>query len=76
MSGPATSGFPRGHAHAIQTLGNEPMHAVLAFNDGLYAEHGTFGISDWISRYETADLAHALALSGLPNEDSRGVSGG
>ena len=63
--------FPRGHAHAIQTLGTEPLHAILAFNDGLYAEHGTFGISDWMSRYDTADLAHALgvapdALAGLP----------
>lgn len=63
--------FPRGHAHAIQTLGTEPLHAILAFNDGLYAEHGTFGISDWMSRYETADLAQALGvapemLAGIP----------
>ncbi len=67
--------FPRGHAHAIQTLGNEPMHAILAFNDGLYAEHGTFGISDWMSRFEAADLAHALgvapeALAGIPVGES------
>lgn len=67
--------FPRGHAHAIQTLGNEPLHAILVFNDGLYAEHGTFGISDWMSRFETADLAHALgvapeALAGIPGGES------
>lgn len=63
--------FPRGHAHAIQTLGTAPMHAVLVFNDGLYAEHGTFGISDWMSRIGTADLARALgvqpqALAAIP----------
>jgi oxalate decarboxylase len=38
--------FPKGHSHAIQTLGSEPCHAILAFDDGLYAEHGTFGLSD------------------------------
>jgi len=54
--------FPKGHAHAIQTLGSEPCHAVLAFDDGLYAEHGTFGLSDWISRLDTAALAEILSL--------------
>ena len=38
--------FPKGHAHAIQTIGSEACHAVLAFDDGLYGEHGTFGLSD------------------------------
>src|SRR5437660_6414670 len=28
--------FPRGHSHAIQTLGTAPCHAILAFDDGLY----------------------------------------
>ncbi len=54
--------FPRGHAHAIQTLGDGPCHAVLAFDDGLYSEHGTFGISDWMSRIEPATLAQAVGL--------------
>jgi len=54
--------FPRGHAHAIQTLGTEPCHAVLAFDDGLYGEHGTFGISDWMSRFDGAELAQAYGL--------------
>jgi len=57
--------FPRGHAHAIQTLGGEPCHAVLAFDDGLYGEHGTFGLSDWISRMDPAQLAQ---IWGLPND--------
>ena len=43
--------FPAGHAHAIQTLGDAPCHAILVFNDGLYSEHGTFGISDVLSRF-------------------------
>jgi len=57
--------FPKGHAHAIQTLGTEPCHAILAFDDGLYAEHGTFGLSDWMSRLDAGMLSQAL---GLPND--------
>jgi oxalate decarboxylase len=55
--------FPKGHAHAVQTLGSEPCHAVLAFDDGLYAEHGTFGISDWMSRLDPALLQQLYGLS-------------
>lgn len=55
--------FPKGHAHAIQTLGSDPCHAILAFDDGLYGEHGTFGISDWMSRFETDTLAQAYGYS-------------
>ena len=54
---------PKGHSHAIQTLGTTPCHAILAFDDGLYSEHGTFGISDWMSRYDTAALSQALGIS-------------
>ena len=50
--------FPEGTRHAIQTLGSEPCHAILAFDDGLYGEHGTFGLSDWMSRL---DAGHARA---------------
>jgi oxalate decarboxylase len=55
--------FPKGHGHAIQTLGATPCHAVLAFDDGLYSEHGTFGISDWMSRYDTKALSQAFGVS-------------
>src|SRR4051794_28480717 len=55
--------FPKGHSHAIQTLGSEPCHAVLAFDDGLYAEHGTFGLSDWISRLDAGTVAQVTGLS-------------
>lgn len=54
--------FPGGHAHAIQTLGTDPCHAILAFDDGLYGEHGTFGLTDWMSRFEPAMLGHALGV--------------
>lgn len=55
--------FPKGHSHAIQTLGPTPCHAILAFDDGLYSEHGTFGISDWMSRYDAAILSQAWGVS-------------
>ena len=54
--------FPKGHSHAIQTLGTAPCHAILAFDDGLYSEHGTFGISDWMSRYDGPTLSQALGV--------------
>src|SRR6195256_6871771 len=57
--------FHKGHDHAIQTLGSEPCHAILAFDDGLYGEHGTFGLSDWMSRLDPGMLTQAL---GLPKE--------
>lgn len=55
--------FPKGHSHAIQTLGPSPCHAILAFDDGLYSEHGTFGMSDWMSRYDAQSLSQALGVS-------------
>lgn len=54
--------FPTGHAHAIQTLGDAPCHAILAFNDGLYSEHGTFGLSDTLSRFDPAVLSRHLGI--------------
>jgi oxalate decarboxylase len=55
--------FAPGHAHSIQTIGDQPCHAILVFNDGLYSEHGTFGITDWISRLDPAMLARNFGLS-------------
>lgn len=54
--------FPRGYAHAIQTIGSAPCHALLAFDDGLYSEHGTFGLSDVMSRIDPAALAQGLGV--------------
>ena len=63
--------FPKGHSHAIMTLGTEPFHAILTFDDGLYSENGTFGISDWMSRLDPKALERALgtpagAISKIP----------
>ena len=65
--------FPKGHSHAIQTLGAEPCHAILAFNDGLYGEHGTFGLSDWASRLDAAMMAQVF---GMPKESIAGIPPG
>src|SRR5436305_1469785 len=40
--------FPRGYAHMLETLGDEPCHFVLIFDNGYFSEYGTFSISDWI----------------------------
>ncbi len=40
--------FPKGHGHALQTIGDEPCHFILSFNNGAFSEHGTFSITDWI----------------------------
>ena len=40
--------FPKGHAHSIQTIGDQPCHFILSFNNGAFSEHGTFSITDWI----------------------------
>ncbi len=54
--------FPGGHSHAIQTLGEQPFHAILTFDDGLYSEHGTFGMSDWMSRLDASLLAQNFGI--------------
>ncbi len=41
--------FPKGHAHAIQTIGDRPCHFILAFDNGSFSEHGTFSVTDWVS---------------------------
>jgi oxalate decarboxylase len=56
--------FPAGHAHAIQTLGSDPCHAILTFDDGFYSDHGTFGLSDWLSRLSGPVLDAAFGLGG------------
>jgi oxalate decarboxylase len=41
--------FPKGHGHALQCLGPDEAHFILAFDDGHFSEFGTFSITDWIS---------------------------
>jgi oxalate decarboxylase len=40
--------FPKGHGHSIQTIGDEPCHFILSFDNGAFSEHGTFSITDWL----------------------------
>ena len=55
--------FPRGHGHAIQTIGDKPCHFILAFNDGAESpEFGTFGITDWISATPKEWLAQTFGM--------------
>ena len=67
--------FPGGHPHAIQTIGAEPCHALLMFDDGAYSEHGTFGITDVLSRLDPGALAKnfrvpATAFDHLPRGET------
>src|SRR6516164_309994 len=57
--------FPRGHAHAIETLGDKPCHFILVFDNGYFSEFGTFSISDWIGLAPPRLLAKNF---GLPPE--------
>ncbi len=57
--------FPRGHGHSIQTIGNEPCHFILSFDNGAFSEHGTFSITDWVSLSDPKTLAQNF---GVPAE--------
>ena len=49
--------FPKGHGHSLQTIGDEPCHFILSFNNGAFSEHGTFSITDWIDLTPKSMLA-------------------
>jgi oxalate decarboxylase len=66
--------FPRGHAHMLECLGNEPCHFILIFDNGYFSEFGTFSITDWIGHTPKALLAKnfglpASAFDGFPKEE-------
>src|SRR5437016_6508989 len=54
--------FPRGHAHVLECLGNEPTHFILIFDNGYFSEFGTFSITDWIGHAPKSLLAKNFAL--------------
>src|SRR5260370_1466561 len=63
--------FPRGHAHMLECLGNEPCHFILIFDNRYFSEFGTFSITDWISVTPKPLVAKNFgvpesALAGLP----------
>ncbi len=55
--------FPKGHGHSIQTIGDEPCHFLLSFDNGAFSEHGTFSISDWIDVTPKDFVAKTLGIS-------------
>ncbi|MGB8841374.1 MAG: cupin domain-containing protein [Aliidongia sp.] len=54
--------FPRGHGHSIQTIGTDPCHFILSFDNGGFSEHGTFSITDWISLSDPKMLAQNFGV--------------
>src|SRR5213080_1899319 len=54
--------FPRGHAHVLECLGNEPTHFILIFDNGYFSEFGTFSITDWIGHAPKSLLAKNFGL--------------
>src|SRR6058998_4406433 len=66
--------FPRGHAHVLECLGNEPTHFILIFDNGYFSEFGTFSITDWIGHTPKPLLAKNFGLpesafDGFPKEE-------
>ncbi len=66
--------FPRGHGHVLETLGDEPCHFILVFDNGYFSEFGTFSISDWIGHAPKALLAKnfgvpAATFDSFPKEE-------
>jgi oxalate decarboxylase len=54
--------FPRGHGHALQTLGDEESHFVLVFDNGAFSEYGTFSVTDWLGHTPPGVLSRSLGL--------------
>ena len=66
--------FPRGHAHVLECLGNEPTHFILIFDNGYFSEFGTFSITDWIGHAPQSLLAKNFGLpestfDGFPSKE-------
>lgn len=55
--------FPRGHAHSIECLGDQPVHFILIFDNGYFSEFGTFSITDWLGHAPKELLAKNFGLS-------------
>src|ERR1700741_5031901 len=66
--------FPRGHAHMLECLGDEPTHFILIFDNGYFSEFGTFSITDWIGHAPKSLLAKNFgvqesAFDGFPTKE-------
>jgi oxalate decarboxylase len=66
--------FPRGHAHMLECLGDEPTHFILIFDNGYFSEFGIFSITDWIGHAPKPLLVTNFGLpestfDGFPKEE-------
>jgi oxalate decarboxylase len=66
--------FPRGHAHMLECLGDEPCHFVLIFDNGYFSEFGTFSITDWFAHIPKPLLSKNFGLpestfAGFPDKE-------
>jgi oxalate decarboxylase len=72
--------FPRGHAHSLACLGDEPCHFILIFDNGYFSEFGTFSITDWLGHASKELLAKnfgqpVATFAGIPTQEAYFVHG-
>jgi len=72
--------FPRGHAHSLACIGNEPCHFILIFDNGYFSEFGTFSITDWLGHASKELLAKnfgqpVATFEGIPTKEAYFVHG-
>jgi len=72
--------FPRGHAHSLACIGNEPCHFILIFDNGYFSEFGTFSITDWLGHASKQLLAKnfgqpVATFEGIPTKEAYFVHG-
>jgi oxalate decarboxylase len=72
--------FPRGHAHSLACLGEEPCHFILIFDNGYFSEFGTFSITDWLGHASKELLAKnfgqpVATFEGIPTKEAYFVRG-
>jgi oxalate decarboxylase len=72
--------FPRGHAHSLACLGNQPCHFILIFDNGYFSEFGTFSVTDWLGHAAKELLAKnfgqpVATFEGIPAKEAYFVHG-
>ncbi len=60
--------FPKGHGHALQSLGPGDAHFILVFDDGNFSEFGTFSITDWVSLTPPSSCSAKSWIAGSDGE--------
>jgi oxalate decarboxylase len=54
--------FPAGYPHSIQGLGPDGCEFLLVFDNALFSEYQTFGISDWVAHTPPELLEKSMNL--------------